>query len=61
MVDKASEFCNRSMKSWLQDNVIEIYSTHKEENYFAAEKLDPSKTKFTNIGSQYNELSKLIN
>ena len=27
-VDKGSEFCNRSMKSWLQDNDIENYSTH---------------------------------
>ena len=28
-VDKVSEFYNRSMKSWLQDHGIEIYSTHK--------------------------------
>ena len=27
-VDTGSEFCNRSMKSWLQDNGIEMYSTH---------------------------------
>ena len=27
-VNKASEFYNRSMKSWLQDNNIEMYSTH---------------------------------
>ena len=26
-VDKGSEFCNRSMKSWLQDNNILIYSS----------------------------------
>ena len=25
---KASEFYNRSMKSWLQDNKIEMHSTH---------------------------------
>ena len=25
-----SEFYNRSMKSWLQDNNIEMYSTHNE-------------------------------
>ena len=25
-VDKCSEFCNRSMKSWLQGNDIEIFS-----------------------------------
>ena len=29
-VDKGSEFPNRSMKSWLQDNDIEIYATHNE-------------------------------
>ena len=27
-VDKDSEFYNRSMKSWLQDIDIEMYSTH---------------------------------
>ena len=27
-VDKSSEFYNKSIKSWLQDNDIEIYSTH---------------------------------
>ena len=27
-VNKGSEFYNRSMKSWLQDNNIEMYSTH---------------------------------
>ena len=31
-VDKGSEFCNRSMKLWLQKNYIEMYSTHNEEN-----------------------------
>ena len=29
-VDKESEFYNRSMKSWLQDNDIVLYSTHNE-------------------------------
>ena len=32
LVDKGSEFYNRSMKSWLQDNDIEMYSTHNEAN-----------------------------
>ena len=27
---KGSEFYNRSMKTWLKDNDIEMYSTHKE-------------------------------
>ena len=29
-VHKGSEFYNRSMKSWLESNVIEMYSTHNE-------------------------------
>ena len=28
-VDKASKFYNRSMKSWLEKNTIEMYSIHK--------------------------------
>ena len=28
-VDKGSKFYNRSMKSWLQDNIV-MYSTHNE-------------------------------
>ena len=32
-VDKDSEFKNRTMKSWLQDNGIKIYSIHKEETF----------------------------
>ena len=29
-VDKGAEFPNRSMKSWLQDNDIELYLAHNE-------------------------------
>ena len=29
-MDKGSEFCNRSMKLWLQDNDVEMYSAHNE-------------------------------
>ena len=29
-VDNGNKFYSRSMKSWLQDNDIEIYSTHNE-------------------------------
>ena len=36
-VDKGSEFYNRSMKSWLQDNDIETYSTHNEGKSAVAE------------------------
>ena len=37
-VDKGSEFYNRSMKSWLEKNDIEMYSTHNEEKSVVAEK-----------------------
>ena len=30
-MDKGSQFYNRPIKSWLQDNNIEMYSTHNEE------------------------------
>ena len=30
-VDKGSKFYNSSLKSWLQKNDIEMYSTHNEE------------------------------
>ena len=38
-VDKGSEFYNRSMKSWLEENYIEIYSTLNERKSVVAEKL----------------------
>ena len=37
-VNKSSEFCSRSMKSWLQDNEIEIYSTQNEGKSVVAKK-----------------------
>ena len=37
-VDKGSEFSNRSMKSWLQDNDIVMYSTLYEEKSVVAER-----------------------
>ena len=38
MVEKASEFYNRSIKSWLQNNNIEMYSTKNEGIFVAAER-----------------------
>ena len=38
-VDKGGEFDNRSMKSWLQDNETEMYSTHNKGKSVAAERL----------------------
>ena len=36
-VDKDSEFYNRSMKSWLEKDDIEMYSTHNERKSVVAE------------------------
>ena len=38
LVGKGSKFCNRSMKSWLQGNDIEMYSTHSEIKSVVAER-----------------------
>ena len=35
-VDKGKGFYNRLMKSWLQDNDIDIYSTHNEVKFVVA-------------------------
>ena len=32
-VRKGSYFYNRSIKSWIQDSVIAVYSTHNEGKY----------------------------
>ena len=37
-VDKGSEFYNTSMKSFLQNNVIEMYSIHNEGKSVIAER-----------------------
>ena len=37
-MDEGSELYNRSFKSWLQDNDIEIYSTHNERKSVVAER-----------------------
>ena len=37
-VDKGSEFCNRSMKSFLNNNDIDTYSTYNEEKSVTAER-----------------------
>ena len=38
-IDKNSEFYNRFMKSWLQDNAIEMYSKDNEGRSFVFEGL----------------------
>ena len=37
-VDRGNKFYNRSITSWLQDNDIEIYSTHNKEKFVVAER-----------------------
>ena len=37
-IDKGSEFYNRTMKSWLEKNDIEMYSTHNEGKSIIAER-----------------------
>ena len=37
-VDKGSEFYNNSFKKWLQDNDLEMYSTHNEGESVVAER-----------------------
>ena len=37
-LDKAIEFQNRSIKSWLEENFIEMYSTHNKGKSVAAER-----------------------
>ena len=39
LVDKGSEFYNRSMKSWLEKNDIEMYSTHHKGASAVAESI----------------------
>ena len=38
MLDKVSEFYNKSMKLWLEKNVIKIYSTHDERKTIVTER-----------------------
>ena len=48
-VDKGSEFYDRSINSWLEENYIEVYSTHNEEIFVVTEKLlKAERVQFTN-------------
>ena len=40
-VNKCRKICNRSVKSWLQDNNIELYLTHKENLLLLKDLLEP--------------------
>ena len=39
LVNKQSEFYNRSMNSWLQDNDTKMYSTHNEGKSVVSKKI----------------------
>ena len=55
-VDKGSQFYNRSMKSWLQDNNMELYAPHNEGKDFVRNSLlEPRKIKPINIWLQFQE------
>ena len=56
-VDKGSEFYNRSMKSWLQDNNIEMYSMHNEGKSVVAERF--IRTLENNIYESITSISKM--
>ena len=56
-VDKGSEFYNRSMKSWLQDNNIEMYSIHNEGKSVVAERF--IRTLENNIYEYITSISKM--
>ena len=61
-VDNGSEFYNRSMKSCLRKNDIEIYATHTERKTVAAERFNKIfKTKNINTWLQYQKMCILIN
>ena len=45
-VDKGSEFYNRSLKSWLDENEKKLYSTHNEGKSLVAERF--TRIKFVN-------------
>ena len=46
-VDQGSEFYNRSVKSWLEKNDIEMYSTHIEGKSVVAERFVAEKVYMT--------------
>ena len=61
-IDICSEFCNKSMKSWLQDSDIKVYSTHYEGKFVVAERfIRTLRIESTNTWLQFQKMSILIN
>ena len=55
-MDKGSEFYNRSMKPWLQDNGTEMYSTNNKGKYVVAEIfIRALKNRIINMWLQYQK------
>ena len=57
-MDKGSEFYNRTMKSWLEKNDIEMHSTHNKEKSVVAERF--IKTLKNKIYKYVNSISKNV-
>ena len=55
-VDKSSEFCNRLIKSWLQDNGIDMYSTYNAGKSVVVERF--IRTLKNKIYKYFNSVSK---
>ena len=61
-MDKGSQFYNRPIKSCLQDNDIEMYSTHNEEKSIIAGRfIRPLKNKIYKYMTSVLKMSVLIN
>ena len=61
-MDKGSQFYNRPIKSYLQDNDIEMYSTHNEEKSIIAGRfIRPLKNKIYKYMTSVLKMSVLIN
>ena len=56
--DNGSKFYNKSMKSWLEKNNIEMYSTHNDRKSVVAERF--IRTLKTKIYKYMNSLSKNV-
>ena len=61
-VDKGSQFYKKSVKSFLQDNDVEMYSTHNEGKSVIAERfIRTLKNKIYKYTIQFQKLCILIN
>ena len=61
-VDKGNQFYNRPIKSWLQDNYIEMYSNHNEQkSVIAGRFIRPLKNKIYKYMTSVLKMSILKN